>query len=866
MPMEHPTSALLMWAIFLPCITGVLTLWLPRKALERRVWLAASGPALAFLLTLRHVAQYGIAGAGGSGAELVGTSVIPWADIVHLNFTFLADGLGVFFALLVSGIGLLIVLYGRAYFGQDKDDNYRFFPTLGFFTTAMIGIVLSDSMLLTLLFWEMTSISSFLLIGWDRYDQVAVKKAMQAFFTTGLGGMAILGGVVLFGGETGIWRWSDLINHFTMEGAAPLPVNWYTTSSYILFAIGAGTKSAQYPFHYWLPGAMLAPTPVSTFLHSATMVKAGIFLTARLYPVFHGLPIWPWVLLIPGAITMLYGGILALNQHDLKRIFAYTTVSQLGLLMCVYGLGAFEYLHGGSGEHAAGAAHGMVASIDWDITQIANHAFYKAPLFILAGAIGHVAGTRNLPELFGFVKRHRIMAILLILAAYALAGGPGTISFPAKELFFYSIYHAFETHWIFKVLAIMAVLTAVCNVAIFMRILTTMMGWKFGMRTPEPIAAETHGSAHDHPHDTRFWTAMLWIPAAIIVFWQYLGGLLPPVWNSMFMPLEANINYPGFEHGMPFFWQVHWGIPLIMSMCAIAIGVLVGIGPFMRGAVVDPHDEIYPGMYWLSVTGGGQAFGLLQTGNFRHYVIMVLGALIIGFVGTLYIDPSMVNVDFSSTFEFWPAVFLGIIICASAIMMPMVQARVIRVLVLGTCGFSVVGMYLVLQAPDLALTQVMFELISVILFVIVLRLLPKVDTKKRPNRFIRLAIGCSVGLIFGWMTLLAAQSPSSHALGHFFEANSHYGTAATGMRGGGGKNIVNVVLVDFRGFDTLGEITVLSLAALAVWSLLPRVRNVIHAGAERLTFSGGGGGGTPAMGAGPMRSPDGSGGQEEVNS
>ena len=317
---------------------------------------------------------------------------------------------------------------------------------------------------------------------------------------------------------------------------------------------------------------------------------------------------------------------------------------------------------------------------------------------------------------------------------------------------------------------------------------------------------------------------------------------------------------PEFIHGMPYFWEVQWGIPLIMSICAISLGVLFGLSPFMRGQVVDPHDRIYPGMYWLSVTGGGRAFGLLQTWNFRHYVLMVLGALIIGFAGAVYVDPAMVNLDFSRTFEFWPAVFLGIIICVSAVMMAMVQARVIRVLVLGVCGFSVVGMYLVQQAPDLALTQVMFELISVIMFVIVLRLLPKVDAKKRPNRLMRLSIGTAVGVIFGWMTLLAGQSPSSHLLGRFFEANSHYGTAATDFRGGGGNNIVNVVLVDFRGFDTLGEITVLSLAALAVWSLLPRVKKVIRDYRDGLSLRGGGG--QPALG-GPIRDHDHHGSEEE---
>ncbi len=838
--MEHPesgmTSALLFWAILAPTITGLITLWLPRKNIGARVFIAALGPITAFMLVVKHINEYGLTRFDGHGV-MTGTNVIHWVDVVNLNFTFMADGLSAFFALLISGVGLLIVLYARAYLGKNEADLFRFLPTLGFFMTAMLGIVMSDSMLLTILFWEMTSISSFLLIGWDRYDPKAVKLAMQAFFTTGLGGMSALGGIILFGVYNDCWTWTDLLSRFALtaghgeSAAAGLPVNWVSITAYAMMALGAATKSAQWPWQYWLPGAMAAPTPVSAYLHSATMVKAGIFLTARLFPVFSQLEMWPWVILIPGAITMFYGAVVAVNQHDLKRIFAYTTVSQLGLLMCVYGLGALNYLHDGH----------LLPAIDWDITQIANHAFYKAPLFILAGAIGHVAGTRQLPELFGFFKTHRIMTILLILAAYALAGGPGTISFPAKELFFYSIYHAFEIHWIFKVLAVMAVLTAVCNVSIFVRLTTTLMGWKPGLKAAPKHSDSHHAHDDHHEHETGLWAAMLWIPAAVLVLFQYVGGLYPPAWNAVFTSLETNINYAAFASGMPFFWQVHWGVPLIMSICAISIGILFGLSPFMRGTMVDPHDKIYPAMYWLAVTGGGRAFETLQTGKFRQYMLIILVALLFGFAGAVWIDPRMLNVDLGSAFEFWPAMAMGCIVCGSALLMPVVQARVIRVLVLGVCGFSVIGMYLLLQAPDLALTQVMFEIISVILFVLVLRMLPTVDRKKSPNRVMRISIGAMVGVIVGWMTLLASQAETVPALGEWFYAHSYKGLADTAGRGGGGQNIVNVVLVDFRGFDTLGEITVLSLAALMVWSLLPRIK-------DALSKTGGGGASPPSIG------------------
>ncbi|MEX0652939.1 MAG: proton-conducting transporter membrane subunit, partial [Phycisphaeraceae bacterium] len=296
---------LLTLAVLAPLMAGVVTLFLPRSAIGLRVWIATAGPAAAFALVAAHVASVGV--------SVEPTASIPWIPSLHLNLAFLADGLGTFFALLVAGIGVLIMLYARAYFGPEPDDLYRFYPTLGLFTTAMLGIVVADYLLLTLLFWEMTSISSFLLIGWDRFDKKAVKLAMQAFFTTGLGGLAMFGGLLLLSLETDLWRWSEIYaNGLTWDASLSWanPMLW----AFVLIFFGAATKSAQWPFHYWLPGAMAAPTPVSAFLHSATMVKAGVFLTGRLFPVFAAMELWPWLIIPLGAVTMLLGAAIAINQ------------------------------------------------------------------------------------------------------------------------------------------------------------------------------------------------------------------------------------------------------------------------------------------------------------------------------------------------------------------------------------------------------------------------------------------------------------------------------------------------------------------------------------------------------------------------
>ena len=878
---------MVMIAVFAPVTLGLATLWLPRPWIERRMAVAVAGPLLSFILLLmvtggvsehlggskadKHQADdhakqvesvgddHANAAEAGFDAEHLTTDVGQWMPSLNINFAFLTDGLGLFFALLVSGVGVMVFLYARGYFGKaaptSADDLYRFYPTIGFFTTAMLGLVLADYTILTLLFWEMTSISSFLLIGWDRYDKKAVKLAMQAFFTTGLGGMGLFGGILVFGNATGYWRWSEMLaNSEALQGmltnVADHPqLMW----AFVLMFIGAGTKSAQFPFHYWLPGAMAAPTPVSAFLHSATMVKAGVFMVGRLFPVFAALDLFPIIIIPLGAVTMLYGGIIALQQHDLKRIFAYTTVSQLGLLMAMYGLGAIKFTHDG---HTA-------AAIDFDVTQIANHAFYKAPLFIAAGAIGHVL-SRDITQLNGAVKKHPAICFTMMAAALGLAAVPGTISFQAKELFLYGIYHAASEQPLLWIVMAMTVVTAICNVAIAVRVITTLMGWPGGMTEAD---GEHHGHDdhhHEHHHEHGLLANLIWFPGAAIVSLQFLGGFFPGLfWGNVFGMFEqpSTVNYFA-KTGVPNLGYVitHPGIPLLMSLIAIVGGVILGFSKLLRGAVKDFADHIYPTMYWLAVTGGGKCFRLVQTGNLKHYLLFVLFALLLGFGWAVVKDfeamtAVLTGAEASRVFEYWPGILIGLIVCLTAILIPMTDIRIVRVVFLGACGFAVVALYLVYQAPDLALTQLMFEIISVILFVIVLRLLPK----ERPNidrgKLWRAAIATCVGLAVGWMTLVAAShnrgnpnatydyatNPGYEPLG-MTHAQHSYGiktkgefnepaikTAMTvdpevGTRGGGGTNVVNVILVDFRGFDTLGEICVLGIAAMGVWCMLPHRR------------------------------------------
>jgi multicomponent K+:H+ antiporter subunit A len=802
---EPVAPTLVLAAVGAPVVAGLATLLLPWGRTSLRVLLATCGPLASLLFLGAHLRRYGVA----SNEE--GTTAIGWVPSLHLDLGFLVDGLATFFALLVASVGVLIVLYARAYFGDDGTSLARFFPALGFFTSSMLGVVLADHLLLTVLFWEATSIGSFFLIGWDRDDETAVKRATQAFVTTGLGGLSLLGGVLLLGDATGSWRWSELV-----AGAADIGSGGTIVAAFVLIFIGAASKSAQWPFHYWLPGAMLAPTPVSAFLHSATMVKAGVFLLGRLLPVFGLLSIWLPVVVVFGAVTMLLGAVLALQQHDLKRIFAYTTVSQLGLFVCMYGLGGATDGHGG-------------AAIDWDLSQIASHALYKAPLFLIAGALAHRVGARRLPELFGLWRRRvpgaRLLVVVLLAAAYALAGGPGTVSFVAKEMFFGAVHHAAGSRPLLVIVGAMAVLTAMCNVAIAVRLAATVFGWRTGVgdEGTVPAGGEGQGRARDR------WGALLWLPAAGLVAFQYVGGLVPPLWNSAFRRIEVHVNDVAFADGLPWPWEpfLHPGVPLAMSVAAIVLGIALGCSSRWRGEVTDVHDRIYPGSYRLVLGQGHRAFHTVQTGRLRNYLVLMFAMLLLSISWAAWIDPSMLRLpDGVVPFESLPGLLLGAVVCAAAIALPLVTERVVRVMVLGASGFAVVGLYLVYQAPDLALTQLMFEIISVILFLLVLRLLPRPDRRPRISPAPRLVMAALVGITIGWMTLLAGHAAEQRnedaaTLGAFFEEHSLEGSELTNGRGGEGRNIVNVILVDFRGFDTLGEITVLATAALGVWSMLP---------------------------------------------
>ncbi|MCA9312175.1 MAG: DUF4040 domain-containing protein, partial [Phycisphaerales bacterium] len=571
------------------------------------------------------------------------------------------------------------------------------------------------------------------------------------------------------------------------------------------------------------------------YLHSATMVKAGVYLVARLFPILAAwLVYWGPTLVIFGAVTMLLGGYLAVRSAGLKKIFAYTTVSQLGLLVCMYGLGAFQ---ASGGEHG----HGEASTLIFPITQILNHALYKAPLFIIAGAIIHVVGRKELPQLRGLWTTHRTLAIVALAAGYALAGGPFTLSFTMKEAFLYQVVHAAETEVWLWIIGAMAVATAACNVTILVRMARVFFA---------PALPDSHEHLHDdyaHGHEHGFWGACIWWPAAAIVAWQFVGGFAPGLFGALVEPVETSVGSWGhLSHGAVWAAVAHPGMPLVLSLIAIGTGIVVGFSPLFRTVQEDPHNAIFPAYFRGMQVFGHTVFSRFQSGSLRQYFLFVMGALVLGVASSAAMEPDILN--FPDLVPFGSAL-LGLkiagflltgLICATALMMPFTERRIVRVLMLSACGFSVTGMYLLYQAPDLALTQLMCEIIGVVLFLLVLRLLPEEPAKRERSdipKLPRAVMASLVGVSVGWFVLQAgntadhrnvdlarrqamtAEAESASVLpaaagvphhgervasaeyanlGDWFTVHSYEGTGATEGRGGGGSNIVNVILVDFR--------------------------------------------------------------------
>jgi len=737
------------------------------RAFGRRAGvLLATAPALLFA----HFARFLAPSASGQALE----ESWQWVAGLGIRLAFRLDGLSLLFALLVTGIGALVLVYGGGYFKGDPRLP-RFYSATLFFMAAMLGLVLADDAIALFVFWELTSVSSYLLIGFDHEQEKARKAALQALFVTGGGGLALLAGLLLLGEVAGTLQLSAL-------GAQAGAIQAHALYLPVLFLVllGAFTKSAQFPFHFWLPGAMAAPSPVSAYLHSATMVKAGIYLLARLNPALGGTDAWHYLVILAGTATLVTGAVLAYGQTDLKRLLAFTTLSALGTLTVLVGI---------STELSARAA----------MVFLLVHALYKAALFLGVGAIDHEAGTRDVRFLGGLARAMPLTAFAVVASALSMAGMPPLFGFVAKELF----YEAKQEAPSAGDLLVVASFAGSALVAAAAALVAWRPFFSRGRATPK--------HAHEAP-------PALWLGPVLLATLSVALGLLPDVLAvPLVQPAASAMRGEHTEFvlrpwiGMsPAFLQSLLVLALGAVLYAVHDRALGWLAPVRRLAAWGPDRAYQAVMAGILAVAKAQT-RVLQNGVLGWYLLVTIGTTVAvgGYALATRVGPVPIGLEPVSLGE--AAVALAMV--AGAVAVVRAQSLLFAVAALGVVGYGVAVVFLLFGGPDLALTQFAIETLSVLLFVLVLRRLPPL--RALSPRFERLrdgVVAVAGGVFVAALVLAATAAP------HPTPLRDYFGAASLALANG--RNVVNVILVDFRGFDTLGEITVLAVAALGVVALL----------------------------------------------
>ncbi len=704
---------------------------------------------------------------------------VEWIPSLGLNFTLMLDGLGFFFAFLILGIGLLIIAYARHYLSRD-DHMGEFFTYLLLFQGAMVGIVLSDNILLLLVFWELTSLSSFLLIGYWKHLPEGRQGARMALAVTGMGGLAMIGGMLILGQIAGSYDLSVILQNKELIQASP-----YYVPALILILLGCFTKSAQFPFHFWLPHAMAAPTPVSAYLHSATMVKAGIFLMARMWPVLSGTSEWFIIVTTAGLVTMVLGAVIALFKHDLKALLAFSTVSHLGLITMLLG---------------TGTAFGAMAAM----FHILNHATFKAALFMSAGIIDHEAHTRDIRRLGGLRRLMPVTFVIAVLAALSMAGIPFLNGFLSKEMMLEETTHTvlFGMPWLVPALATLGSLfsAAYC----FRFIGHVFLG---------PVREDYPSKPHDPGSG-------LWLPPAILVVLVVVIGVAPFLAEPFVKLITASVLYGEAEVPKAYFKIWHGLVPaLFMSIAAVVGGLalMAVFKPLLRLWETTPRPEakiIFGAIVEAAASLAQKLILPLHNGAFSRYA--AIGSIAIVAAGFHAWSTGTIAAPTREMQSAGPVPIAGwiMLVAATGGMVFLHRNRFLSLILIGIVGLMVSIGFVFFSAPDLAMTQFTVEVVTIILLLLALNFLPnRTPVESSVLRRVR-DVGVAVAgglaaftLAYHYLLRDAVTTPISE----FHLANSY--------KGGGGTNVVNVILVDFRGFDTYGEIIVLGIAALLIYAL-----------------------------------------------
>lgn len=761
--------------LLLPFFSALLVLFLANHPRRLVVALSSVAPVLGLFLL------------GSKAPEILSGKVIcaqqAWLPTLGLNLNFCLDGLSFLFALLILGIGLLVIIYAR-YYLAEQERVAKFFASLLLFMGAMLGVVLSSNLLLMLMFWELTSLSSFLLIGFWSQRAEARAGARMALAVTGGGGLALLAGILLLGNIVGSYELADVIAAKELIIAHKLyPI------TLILVLLGAFTKSAQFPFHFWLPHAMSAPTPVSAYLHSATMVKAGVFLLARLYPALAGTDWWFYLVTFTGLATLLIGAITALFQHDLKGLLAYSTVSHLGLITMLFGIGS---------DLAPVAA----------IFHIINHATFKASLFMAAGIIDHETGTRDMRRINGLWKYMPHTALLAMVASSAMAGVPLLNGFLSKEMFFAETLHQQllgSFSWLIPALATAA---AVFSVAYSLRFIHDVFF------NGEPINLPKF-PPHEPPRYMK-------IPVEILVFLCLLVGMLPAysVSGLLASAVQASLGHAPPEYSLTI-WH-GFNTPLLMSTAAMLGGILIYL---FRRPLYAWYDglpslnalDTFKSFLQRSTAQSSQLVARVQATSLQRFIAIVLLSVCAVVLWKLLPMTRLSGDEPLSAVDPLTLIGLAAMVLTALLTVMYHRQRLISLTTLSVVGLVTAMLFARFSAPDLALTQLVVEVVTILLMLLVLNFIPeKSPIESSSLRRLRdFCIALVSGGLVAVLTYAVLTRPFSSIADYYLD-NS--------VSGGGGTNVVNVILVDFRGFDTLGEISVLAITAMAIVALLHGLR------------------------------------------
>jgi multicomponent Na+:H+ antiporter subunit A len=707
----------------------------------------------------------------------------PWIPDLGVQLSFMFDGLSVLFALIISGIGFFVTLYSADYL-HGHHQTGRFFVFLQAFMLSMLGLVTADNTLALFVFWELTTIFSYLLIGFEHEKESSRASARQALLVTGAGGLVLLIGLLLLEIISGTYEISQMAAIAPQLKSHPLYGAILTT-----IFIGAFTKSAQFPFHFWLPNAMAAPTPISAFLHSATLVKGGIYLLARFHPILGGTAVWTMTLVIIGAVTAVSGAFMALGQSDLKKILAYTTVAALGIITLFLG-----------GK--------TTSSLTAAITFLLVHSLYKSALFLIAGIIDHQTGTRRIDQLGGLWDSMPFTTFATVAACLSMAGFPLFFGFIGKEI----MYKGALAETMFPILATSTVV--LCN---------ALMVAVAGILVIRAFLGQPGG---DYYATVREASPYMWCGPVMLGGLDILFGIVPDwVGRWLVEPAVRAIHYTGDDIELTFFHGINE--PLLLSIITLVLGIRFYL----------KHQFLYK---WINITFGklpitaSQAYDwisesivglgkiqtrLIQNGSLHRYFFVVVAFFVIS-AGYGFISHSKSFPLIAFPVISWREFLLTIVISAAVITVVMTRSRLLAVCGLGVIGAGIALIFLSYGAPDVALTQLLVETLTVIIVSIILLRLPRLRLKPikyRPQRIFDASLALGAGVLVTALLLAVLSHDLDRSVTTFFEQNSYLAAH--------GRNIVNVILVDFRSMDTLGEIIVVATAGLAGYALILKRRS-----------------------------------------